>query len=128
MSVFRLKEFFSGAAARSSRLNLSSSFAEPLTMAELITLEPGLTVRLATLSLNYPAADGSEALRARIASYVGVAPEEVIVTNGADEALLLVYTALIRPSDRVVVQTASLRASLSSRPASRGRGCDLASA
>jgi aspartate/methionine/tyrosine aminotransferase len=105
MSVFRLKEFFSGAAARSSCLNLSSSFAEPLTMAELISLEPSLPERLATLSLNYPAADGSEALRARIASYVGAAPEEVIVTNGADEALLLVYTALIRPSDRVVVQT-----------------------
>jgi aspartate/methionine/tyrosine aminotransferase len=74
-------------------------------MAELIDLEPSLTERLARLALNYPAANGSEALRARIASYVGVAPEEVIVANGADEALLLVYTALIRPGDRVVVQT-----------------------
>ena len=72
MNVFRLKEFFSGTAARAARLNLSSSFAEPLTMAELIELQPDLPERLTALSLNYPAADGGEALRARIASYVGV--------------------------------------------------------
>ena len=105
MNVFQLKEFFSGTAARAARLNLSSSFAEPLTMAELIALEPSLPERLTALSLNYPAADGGEALRARIASYVGAEPNEIIVTNGADEALVLVYMALLQPGDRVMVQT-----------------------
>lgn len=102
--MFRLKAFFSNAAA-STRLNLSSSFAEPVSMAELIELEPTLPERLAGLSLNYPPADGGEDLRARIASFIGVAPDEVMVTNGADEALTIAYTALVRPGDRVVVHT-----------------------
>ncbi len=104
MSGFRLKTFFSSGAA-SARLNLSSSFAEPLSMAELIQLEPALPERLAALSLNYPAADGGELLRERIASFIGVAPEEVLVTNGADEALTITYAALIGRTSRVVVHT-----------------------
>ena len=102
--MFRLKAFFSSPGAQSARLNLSSSFAEPLSLNELSELEPTLLERLSRLSLNYPAADGGEPLRARVASYMGVAPDEVMVTNGADDALSIAYAAVIRPGDRVIVQ------------------------
>lgn len=41
-------------------------------------------------------------VRARIAEYVGVDAEQVVLTNGSDELCSLLTTALVEPGDRVV--------------------------
>jgi histidinol-phosphate aminotransferase len=46
---------------------------------------------------------GSTALRQALAKHLGVAPEQVIVANGADELLALIATAAFEPGDEVVI-------------------------
>lgn len=49
----------------------------------------------------------NEPLRSAIAGWVGVAPEQVVVTNGADEGLYLVAGAFLGPRRRAVLPTPS---------------------
>jgi histidinol-phosphate aminotransferase len=50
----------------------------------------------------YP--DGSSReLRAALAAYCGVNPDQVIVGNGSDEILLMIALAFVKPGERVVV-------------------------
>ena len=46
---------------------------------------------------------GSTALRTALASHLGVAPEQILVGNGADELITLVAWAALDPGDDVVV-------------------------
>ncbi|MEM1231185.1 MAG: aminotransferase class I/II-fold pyridoxal phosphate-dependent enzyme, partial [Pseudomonadota bacterium] len=46
----------------------------------------------------YPCATGAE-LRRAIAAHHGVAPEEIVLTHGGDEALRLAMTTFVGPGD-----------------------------
>src|SRR5262245_10043532 len=48
---------------------------------------------------------GSAPLREAVANRYGVPAEQVLVTHGAQEALYLVYAALLNRGDEVVVRT-----------------------
>jgi len=101
-----LMTFFMGAAAQQATHNLSPSFGEPLTVAELLGYEPGATEALSALALDYTGVDGSTALRTAISGQMpGLTADGIVVTSGADEAIALLLMALVEAGSRVVVQT-----------------------
>ena len=50
----------------------------------------------------YPKLGGGENLRNKLAEYSGVIPENVLVTNGSDDALILICQTFIKPGNSVV--------------------------
>jgi aspartate/methionine/tyrosine aminotransferase len=103
---FELKRFFNENAARTARANLSPSFAEPLSTAELLALEPDAAAQLTRLPLSYTGMHGGLELRTAIANqYRHLGPEAVIATCGADDALSLLFMALVEAGDHVIVQS-----------------------
>ncbi len=86
---------------------LGSSDPETLALAELLALaDDDARARWDALRLGYRTAAGDPALRAAIASlYPGRSPDDVVVTVGAAEALMLAFAATIRPGDGVVALT-----------------------
>jgi aspartate/methionine/tyrosine aminotransferase len=101
-----LQEFFDSPAAKGTRYKLSASAAEPMSLDELLALEPGAAGELTGIGLDYPQRYGPDGLRAAIADrYPGIDAEGVLVTSGVDEALGLLFVTLVEPADRVVVLT-----------------------
>lgn len=84
---------------------ICGSGAEPPTTEELLALDgPEAMRRYLSLGLDYIEGPGGEALRAAIAAqYPGLGAEQVRVTTGASEAILLLHWALLQPGDNVVV-------------------------
>ena len=114
----RLKRFFNEGPATAARANLSPSFAEPLAMAELLACEPEAAERLTHLALAYPGLHGGHELRAVIAGhYTRLAPDHVVVTCGADDALSSLFLALVEPGDHVVVHVCGAETSSGAIPA-----------
>ncbi|CAA9586553.1 MAG: hypothetical protein AVDCRST_MAG19-4930 [uncultured Thermomicrobiales bacterium] len=75
---FELKRFFNDGSASAARVNLSPSFAEPLSTAELLAFEPDAAARLTRLPLSYPGMHGGLELRAAIAGqYRQLSPDEL---------------------------------------------------
>ena len=102
---FELKRFFNDGAASAARANLSPSFAEPLSTAELLAFEPDAAARLTRLPLSYTGMHGGLELRAAIAGqYRLLGLDAIIATSGADDALSLLFMALVGAGDHVVVQ------------------------
>ena len=89
-----------------TRYMLSSSDCESRSIGELLGLEPGAGDRLMAQRLGYTESAGAPELRLAIASvYDTVDPDEVVVATCAEEAIFLVYHALLGPGDRAVVET-----------------------
>ena len=68
---------------------------------------PKVVEKLRTLARNvsrYPSPDPQE-LHQKIADYVGVDPENVVVTAGGDEAIDLLFKVFVNPGDEVVITT-----------------------
>ncbi len=103
---FELKRFFNDGSASAARANLSPSFAEPLSTAELLAFEPDAAAHLTRLPLSYTGMHGGLELRAEIANqYRQLGPEAIIATCGADDALSLLFMALVGAGDHVIVQS-----------------------
>ena len=103
-----LQAFFETPLAKQARYNLSASAGEPLAGDELRSLEPGVAEGMLDHSLDYPRRHGSAALVAAIASrYKDIDEDGVAVTSGLDDALGLLFPALVNPGERVVVLTPS---------------------
>ncbi len=103
---FALKRFFNDGAARAARANLSPSFAEPLSTAELLAFEPDAAAQLTCLPLSYTGMHGGLELRAAIASqYRHLGPDEILAACGADDALSLLFMAMVGAGDHVIVQS-----------------------
>jgi aspartate/methionine/tyrosine aminotransferase len=83
--------------------NLSESGVQPLTLGELLDGEA--TARaLLDERLRYTQSNGTEALRAAIASlYPGASPDNIQVTNGGSEANFITTLRLVEPNDEVVL-------------------------
>ena len=89
-----------------TRYMLSSSDCESRSIGELLSLEPGAGDRLLAHRLGYTESQGAPELREAIAAvYDTIDPDEVVVATCAEEAIFLVYHALLGPGDRAVVET-----------------------
>lgn len=101
---FRLISFLS-AHERRARFVLSSSYAEPITVRELLELAaPEQREAFLAESLHYPPHRGSDELRAAIAStYQTLEPAQTLAFAGADEALFVAFQALLDRDDHAIV-------------------------
>jgi aspartate/methionine/tyrosine aminotransferase len=105
LSPFRIERFYAQ-YEHSTRYMLSSSDCESRTIGELLELEPDAHARLLECWCGYTEPPGAPALRQAIAAlYERTGAEEVIVTSCAEEGIFLLYHALLRPGDHVIVET-----------------------
>ena len=105
---------------------MGSSDPETLSVPELLDhAGRRLRARWSKLRLGYRTAAGDPDLRAAIAAtYRGRYADDVVVTVGAAESLLLAFAVLVRPGDRVVALTPAYQ-SLLEVPRSMGAHLDL---
>jgi aspartate/methionine/tyrosine aminotransferase len=86
------------------RFNLSESGVHPLSVRELLDLAGAAADSLLDVRLGYSQSNGTDPLRARIASlYPGASPDQVLVTTGSAEANYLTALRLIEPGDAVAM-------------------------
>ncbi|MFC0399762.1 aminotransferase [Paraburkholderia rhizosphaerae] len=87
-------------------LNLAETCVESLTVGELLRIagkEDALLAEILPMKLTYGAIDGTERLRANIASlYEQQSVPNVLITHGAISANALVYETLVEPGDHVI--------------------------
>ncbi|CAB3755644.1 aminotransferase [Paraburkholderia humisilvae] len=87
-------------------LNLAETCVASLTVGELLRIagkEDALLAEILPMRLTYGAIDGTERLRANIASlYEKQRVPNVLITHGAISANALVYETLVEPGDHVI--------------------------
>ncbi len=116
---FELERYFAANEFTAKRL-LCVSDCQPLTVGELLSLKEGAAEAFAALPLGYADSRGAPELRqAACALYEGIAPENLLVHVGAEEAILTFFASVLQPGDRVVVQAPCYR-SLRDVPAALG--------
>lgn len=100
---FRLERFFAKYEF-STRYLLCSSDCESLAIRDLLAYEPGAAERMQDQWLGYTESQGSPELRGEITHlYSSIAPENVLVFTGAEEAIFLCLNALLEPGDHIIV-------------------------
>ena len=105
LSPFRIERFYAQ-YEHSTRFMLSSSDCQSRTIAELLELEPDAHERLLECWCGYTESPGGPGLRRAIASlYERTGAAEVVVTSCAEEGIFLLYHALLRAGDHVIVET-----------------------
>jgi len=130
---FQLKSFFSNEVANQAKGTISPSYADLLTVGELLALEPGALEHYTGQTLGYTRPNGSPQLRAAIADYcnhqnqrVGngaarLQEQQITVTAGSDEAIFLVMAAWLgESSDAHVIVHTPIYQSLLTLPTSYG--------
>src|SRR5579875_3600331 len=106
-----------------ARYMLSSSDSESRTIGELLAFEPDAAERFHAHWLGYTETRGAPWLRAEIAAiYDHIAPDQVLVHSGAEEAMFTFFHALLAPGDHAIVQTPCYQSALS---IPRSIGCDV---
>jgi len=104
LAQFKLERYFADWEFRVP-FALGSSDCETRTVEELLSLQPGARESLLGLRLGYTESAGSPALRQAItALYQTIAPDQVVVHSGAEEAIFLFMHAVMKPGDHVIVQ------------------------
>ncbi|MEO6063129.1 MAG: aminotransferase class I/II-fold pyridoxal phosphate-dependent enzyme [Thermoflexales bacterium] len=107
----------------SARYMLSSSDCESRPIGEILAFEPGAAERLQQVWLGYTEGPGAPELRAAItALYTNIAPRQILVHTGAEEAIYTFFNALLAPGDHVIVQTPAYQSALS---IPRALGCAI---
>ena len=86
------------------RYNLAESTAQDLTFGEILGMAGGASA-ISGLKMGYGSSAGLLRLRKEIASMSGVAPEDVLTTQGTSLGLFLLAFELCRPGDEVVLAT-----------------------
>ena len=105
LSPFRIERFYAR-YEHTTRFMLSSSDCESRTVADLLELEPGAQERLLECWCGYTEPLGAPGLRQAISAlYERTGAGEVVVTSCAEEGIFLLYHALLRPGDHVIVET-----------------------
>jgi aspartate/methionine/tyrosine aminotransferase len=83
---------------------LCASDCGTVSVADLLSMEPGARERFLELRLGYTESPGGFPLRRQIAKLYGsMAPEDVLVHAGAQEAIFLFMQAALGPGDHAVV-------------------------
>jgi aspartate/methionine/tyrosine aminotransferase len=86
--------------------SLCSSDCESLAIRDLLSLEPGAADSFQQHWLGYTESPGAPSLRREISRiYTSVAPGQVLVHSGAEEAIFLLMHAALSAGDHVIVQT-----------------------
>ena len=101
---FELERFFARYEFAVRHL-LCASDVEGWSMADLLALADAETSAMwRDLRLGYTEAPGHPLLRREIAAlYEGIAPDEVLVFSGAEEAIFIVANVLLGPGDHAIV-------------------------
>jgi len=104
LKAFLLEEWIDKHMEPPVEFNLAGSTGPVWKLGELLELAPpGSLERLLNSSVVYSRSAGARGLREAIAQMQGVAPEEVLVTIGAAEALAHVFSLAAEPGANVVV-------------------------
>ena len=83
---------------------LCASDCESLAVQDLLALEPDAHDRFMEHWLGYTESSGSPTLRQEISRiYTTIAPEQVLVHAGAEEAIYLFMHAVLEPGDHIIV-------------------------
>lgn len=83
---------------------LCSSDSESVSVSDLLALEPGAAQALDNFWLGYTESQGAPTLRNAISHlYEAIAPDQVLVHSGAEEAIFLFMQAALAPGDHVIV-------------------------
>ncbi|MBK8096760.1 MAG: pyridoxal phosphate-dependent aminotransferase [Planctomycetes bacterium] len=102
---FHLERYFARWENTVSR-QLSASDCRPLRVTDVLNWSKTPTDQLLQLRLGYTQSAGDPELRREIATfYPGRKDDDVLVVNAPQEALALALRAMLRPGDRVIVQT-----------------------
>lgn len=105
LSPFRIERFYARHEF-TTRYMLSSSDCQSRTIGELLELEPDAHERLLAQWCGYTESSGAPELRDAISGlYEATGPDEVTVASCAEEGILLVYHALLKPGDHAIVET-----------------------
>ncbi len=102
---FALERFFAEHEF-SARHLLCASDCEPLSVGDLLALEPGAAEAFSTLRLGYTETAGGPALRQEIASlYEGITSDDILVFAGAEEAIFIFMNAALQTGDHILVHS-----------------------
>ena len=105
LSPFRIERFYARHEF-TTRYMLSSSDCQSRTIGELLELEPDAHERLLSQWCGYTESLGAPELREAIADlYERTGPDDVAVASCAEEGILLLHHALLRPGDHAIVET-----------------------
>lgn len=105
ITPFRIEEYF-GLHEFSARYLLSSSDAESQTIGDLLELEPGAQHAFLKHWCGYTESPGAPWLREVLSKiYEGIAPDQLVVTSAAEEAIFLFYHTLLTSGDHAIVET-----------------------
>jgi aspartate/methionine/tyrosine aminotransferase len=100
---FTLERFFARHEFKARHL-LCASDCESMSVEELLAREPGASDAFEKLRLGYTESPGSPSLRAAIARlYESVEADDILVMNGAEEAIFLFMHAALAPGDHLLV-------------------------
>jgi len=100
---FKLERYFARYEFSAEYL-LCSSDCESLTIQDLLKLEEGAEGAFQEHWLGYTESQGSPSLREEISRiYNTVAPDQVLVHSGAEEAIFLFMQAALEPGDHLIV-------------------------
>jgi aspartate/methionine/tyrosine aminotransferase len=101
---FRLERFFAKYEFNAPYL-LCGSDCESLAVKDLLSMEPETPQGLDALWLGYTESKGSPDLRRDLASlYNQISPDQILVHNGAEEAIFNFMNAALAPGDHIIVQ------------------------
>lgn len=104
LSPFKLERFFAKYEFKAPYL-LCTSDCESFTFGELVNLDMSFYDRLNRFNLGYVNTDGLEELRTEISRlYKSINPENVVVTNGAEEAIYLFMNVALNKGEHIIVQ------------------------
>ncbi len=105
LQPFKLERFFVPFEF-TARYMLGSSDSESVNIGDLLALEPGATEQFHNHWLGYTEAPGAPYLREEIARiYSAIAPEQVLVFAGAEEAIFWYLNATLQAGDHAIIQT-----------------------
>lgn len=102
---------------------LCGSDCESVAVKDLLALERSAAEDFQALGLGYTESRGAPALRQAISRlYDGIAPDQVLVHSGAEEAIFLFMHATLSPGDHVIVHWPCYQ---SLHDVAQGIGCDV---
>ncbi len=119
---FKLERYFAKYEFNTKYL-LCSSDCESMTVAELLSLEPGAAEKFQSHWLGYTESQGSPSLRQAICGlYETMQPKNILVHTGAEEAIFLFMHAAFEGGDHLIVHWPCYQ---SLTDVARSIGCDV---
>jgi aspartate/methionine/tyrosine aminotransferase len=100
---FRLERYFAKYEFNAPFL-LSCSDCESVSIRELLDMQPGSDEEFMQLKLGYTESEGASLLREQIAGiYTHIAPQDILVHTGAEEAIFNFMNVILNKGDHIIV-------------------------